>query len=458
MSSLQDRLGLLIAKSRREDKKSPWGAPVPQEADRHALTVQVVDLIFEEAITEKASDIHIEPDPDGYLRVRYRVDGKLYIALIITDQSIAVMARIKIMAGLDTDAISKLKSQDSRCTVHIGNEDYDFRLSTFPTVNGEKMALRLIGKSSDTISLENTGLTNRDLILLTQMIQRKQGLLLVCGPTGSGKTTTLYSLLTKINSPSINVVSIEDPVEYRLPGVNQCDIKTKFDFSFADGLRAILRQDPNIILVGEIRDKETADIALRASMTGHLVLSSIHTNSAIGTIMRLINMGLDPYMVSYALNGTLAQRLVRAICDKCRVPYTLTSAQLNKLNVTYGITPDMLMAARPQAPSSVDREGVVYLTSTKDKEKDTSSQVVLYQGKGCEFCRGTGFHGRVGIFELVSLNEELREAIVHNVSSTQMVEIAARNGTKPLFKDALEKVKKGITTLDEVGSILLERS
>ncbi len=320
------------------------------------------------------------------------------------------------------------------------------------------MALRLIGKSSDTISLENTGLTNRDLILLTQMIQRKQGLLLVCGPTGSGKTTTLYSLLTKINSPSINVVSIEDPVEYRLPGVNQCDIKTKFDFSFADGLRAILRQDPNIILVGEIRDKETADIALRASMTGHLVLSSIHTNSAIGTIMRLINMGLDPYMVSYALNGTLAQRLVRAICDKCRVPYTLTSAQLNKLNVTYGITPDMLMAARPQAPSSVDREGVVYLTSTKDKEKDTSSQVVLYQGKGCEFCRGTGFHGRVGIFELVSLNEELREAIVHNVSSTQMVEIAARNGTKPLFKDALEKVKKGITTLDEVGSILLERS
>lgn len=451
MSELQTRIDELIVQS--ADKKSRWGQSADKTADKNPVTSRVVDLILEQAIIERASDIHIEPDMEG-LRVRYRIDGQLYEVLRLKESDIAILPRIKIMAGLATDTMAKRKSQDGRFHLNIGANAYDFRLSTFPTVNGEKMAIRILSEGAGRLKLENVGLDNQDLAKLLRLMCHKHGILLVTGPTGSGKTSTLYALLNKVNSAQVNIVTLEDPVENQVAGLNQCDIKTKSDFSFAEGLKAILRQDPNIILVGEMRDQETAEIAIRASMTGHLVISSLHANSAIGTVTRLLNMGLDSYMVSYALIGAVAQRLVRTICEQCRTPYTLNAEQIKQLRILFGITPDMLTSKKPETPST--ETGMMYLSAVDEKEADVPS-IVLYKGKGCEYCRGTGYRGRIGIFEVVVFNDEIREAIVRRASTTEITAIAVRNGTRRLAVDALEKVKKGITTFEEVGPILLEK-
>ena len=450
MSELQSRFDALIAQG--GDKKSRWGiSSTDKSTDKNPITSQVVDLILEQAIVERASDIHIEPNLSG-LRVRYRIDGELYETLDFTDPDIAVMQRIKIMSQLPTDTMAKRKSQDGRFNLKIGAENYDFRISTFPTVTGEKMAIRILSESVGQMKLENMGLDSYDLARLTRLMHYKHGLLLVTGPTGSGKTSTLYALLNKVNSPKINIITLEDPVEYQIAGLNQCDIKTKSDFSFAEGLKAILRQDPNIILVGEMRDQETSEIAMRASMTGHLVISSLHANSAIGTVTRLINMGLDPYMVSYSLIGAVAQRLVRMICEHCRAAYTLTPEQVGRLKQIYGVDPQAL-AMSPGKPST---EGdVTYLDYVQDAQPDL--KIVVYKGQGCQYCRGTGYRGRTGIFEIMVLNDELREAVVRGLSSTELAALAIKHGTRTLAVDALEKVKKGVTTLEEISSILLER-
>lgn len=450
MSELQNRFDSLIAQS--GDKKTRWGIPASDKsADKNPITSQVVDLILEQAIVERASDIHIEPDTGG-LRVRYRIDGELYEMLNLKDPDIAVLQRIKIMSQLPTDTMARRKSQDGRFNQKIGAENYDFRISTFPTVQGEKMAIRILSESVGQMKLENMGLDNYDLGRLTRLMQYKHGLLLVTGPTGSGKTSTLYALLNKVNSPKINIITLEDPVEYQIAGLNQCDIKTKSDFNFAEGLKAILRQDPNIILVGEMRDQETAEIAMRASMTGHLVISTLHANSAIGTVNRLINMGLDPYMVSYSLIGAVAQRLVRMICDQCRTAYTLNPEQISRLKQIYGIDPQML-SLNPAKPRN---EGdVTYLDYAQDSAPDL--KIVVYKGQGCQYCRGTGYRGRTGIFEIVVFNDEIREAIVRGASSTELAQLVIKHGTRTLAFDAVEKVKKGVTTLEEVSAILLER-
>ena len=453
MSDIQTRFDALI--NENSDKKNRWGMSSDGKAsDKNPLTSQAVNLIIEQAIVDRASDIHIEPSAEG-LRVRYRIDGQLYEVLRVDDPDIAILPRIKVMAGLATDTMAKRKSQDGRFHMDIGASGFDFRLSTFPTVNGEKMAIRILSEGVGRLKLENTGMDNQDLTRVMRLMHHKHGIILVTGPTGSGKTSTLYALLNKVNSPKMNIVTLEDPVEYQVPGLNQCDIKSKSDFNFAEGLKAILRQDPNIILVGEMRDQETAEIAIRASMTGHLVISSLHANSAIGTVTRLLNMGLDPYMVSYALIGAVAQRLVRTICEQCRTSYSLTQDQLNQLRVLFGITPEMLMAAKP--PEKVNSEaGMMYLSSSQNKATDATS-VVFYKGKGCEHCRGTGYRGRIGIFEIVVFDDDIRDAIVRGASTTEITAIAVRRGTKRLAVDALEKVKKGLTTFDEVGPILLEK-
>ncbi len=450
MSELQNRFDSLIAQS--ADKKNRWGiASSDKSADKNPITSQVVDLILEQAILERASDIHIEPDLSG-LRVRYRIDGELYETLSFKDPDIAVLQRIKIMAQLPTDTMAKRKSLDGRFNQKIGAEHFDFRISTFPTVTGEKMAIRILSESVGQMKLESMGLDPYDLARITRLMHYKHGLLLVTGPTGSGKTSTLYALLNKVNSPKINIITLEDPVEYQITGLNQCDIKTKSDFNFAEGLKAVLRQDPNIILVGEMRDHETAEIAMRASMTGHLVISSLHANSAIGTVTRLINMGLDPYMVSYSLIGAVAQRLVRMICEHCKAAYTLTPEQISRLKQVYGLNPESL-ALNPVKRSAESE--VTYIDYAQEAPGDL--KIVVYKGQGCQYCRGTGYRGRTGIFEIVVFNDDIREAIVRGSSSAELAQTAIKHGTRALATDAIEKVKKGITTLEEISSILLER-
>jgi type IV pilus assembly protein PilB len=455
MSELQNRFDTLLTQA--GGQKSRWGG-AEKTADKNPITSQVVDIILEQAVLDRASDIHIEPEEGENgtgLRVRYRIDGELYPVLSVKDPNLAILPRIKIMAGLATDASGKRKSQDGRFNLHLGASNYDFRLSTFPVVNGEKMAIRILSETVGQMKLESMGLEAQDLARLSKLMQYKHGLLLVTGPTGSGKTSTLYALINKVNSPKINIITLEDPVEYQIPGLNQCDIKTKSDFSFAEGLKAILRQDPNIILVGEMRDRETSEIALRASMTGHLVISSLHANSAIGTIARLINMGLDPYMVSYALIGAVAQRLVRQICDQCRLAYTLTPEQVNRLRNAYGVNVELLTGRRDKAASS--EGGMTYEDAAAEAAGTGGPQVVVYKGAGCHYCRGTGYRGRLGIFEIVVFEDELREAIVRGASGAELTAIAVRHGTRRLAVDALDKVRKGLTTFEEVGPILLEK-
>jgi len=449
MSKLQERFNQLIS-SLSEGGKKGWkfGASAKDE-DMSNLTSNVVNLIIEQGILERASDIHVEPTKE-IVRIRYRVDGQLYEALNVENMTnLNIIPRIKILSGLDTDSASKRKSQDGRFTSKYGANNYDFRVATFPTVEGEKVVIRILDERSGIQRLDVIGLNVDDQKRIERMLKLKSGLVLVCGPTGSGKTTTLYAMLNKINSPINNIVTLEDPVEYKIKGMNQCDIKSRLDFSFADGLKAVLRQDPDIILVGEIRDKETAEIATRAAITGHLVFSSVHANSAIGTVMRLINMGLDQALVSYSMIGAISQRLVRRICDECKVPFSVNYDQLLKLKEIYGINIDLL---RDSGLSSSG--GIQYGDEGVDKSKE--DDVILYKGQGCINCNQTGYKGRASIFEIVYFNQEFRDAILRKASSMELQEIAIKSGTKLLAMDGLEKARQGITSLDEIYPLLIE--
>ncbi len=440
-TSLSERYyGLL---SGAASKKSGWnlGGQAPG-AEQEGLSTKIVDLILEQAVIEGASDIHIEPMEEGQkVRVRYRIDGVLYEKLAIENQPhLSIIPRVKIMASLETDARLIRKPQDGRFSLQIGNDTVDFRISTFPTVLGEKVAVRILYKDTGLFKLDRIGLDAFDLSRLIRLLQYRYGLFLISGPTGSGKTTTLYAILNQLNSPGHNILTLEDPVEYQVNGMNQCDIRKKMDFNFADGLKAALRQDPDVILVGEIRDTETAEITLRASLTGHLVFSTVHTGSAIGTIIRLVNMGLEPYLVSYALIAAISQRLVRKICDHCKESYTMTQEELNRVKMHYKI----------QAQLQKTKEENLY-------NLDQAAKMTFYRGKGCAQCNNTGFKGRIGLFEVVSFNDELRDAIIKGVPSSTLREITVKAGTKLLIMDGLEKAKNGVTTLDEVFSVAFER-
>lgn len=411
------------------------------------LTQQVVNLVIEQAIAQKASDIHIEPIDSDCIRIRYRIDGQLYEVLNIdSSQSQTFLPCLKIMANLETDAMSAKKSQDGRFSQLINDANVDFRVSTFPTIDGEKIAIRILNEDMGLYDLNNIGLDVFDRQQIDKLLQVRSGMILVCGPTGSGKTTTLYALLNKLNSPSRNIVTLEDPVEYKLRGVNQCDIKTKSSFQFADGLKAVLRQDPNVILVGEIRDSQTAEIALRAAITGHLVLSSLHTNSAIGTVLRLTNMGLEDFLVSYALSGAIAQRLVRKICDNCIEKYEMNMEEIRKMHQLYGIAPHIIVAGS-SGPAHPQQEG----------QKIEDQSFIFHRGKGCEECNHTGYNGRIGLYEIVVFGQELREALLRKAPTKEIKEIAVKYGMKSLAKDGLVKVKRGLTTLDEIFPLLVEK-
>ncbi len=383
-----------------------------------APVVRLVNLLIENAIAAEASDIHIEPFEDT-LRLRYRLDGILF------DQESpprrlrdAVTSRIKLMAEMNI--AERRLPQDGRIRVSLPGRRVDIRVSTIPTVHGESIVMRLLDRASVFLPLERLGFAPDTLKRLEGLIVRPHGIILVTGPTGSGKTTTLYGALDKINSPDRKIITIEDPVEYQLKGVNQIPVKPKIGLSFATGLRHIVRQDPDVILVGEVRDLETVEIAIQASLTGHLVFSTLHTNDAPGAIPRLQDMGAEPYLIASVLEAVLAQRLVRRICEGCRVRHAPSAADIEALGVT--------------APPGTQ----------------------LYRGRGCDACRGTGYRGRTGIYELFNITEDVRSLILRRASSREIRRHAVERGMSTLRQDGWAKACEGVTTIEEILRVTQE--
>ncbi len=378
-----------------------------------AAIVKLVNLILSQAVREGTSDIHIEPDEDIF-RVRYRVDGILH-EVLTPPKGLhpMVISRIKILADLDVS--ERRLPQDGRFRIHYDGRDIDVRVNTLPTVQGEKAVLRILDKGKGILRLEDMGFDQDTLLRFRESYRKSEGLVLITGPTGSGKTTTLYAVLNELNSPEKNIVTVENPVEYRLPRINQVQVNPAIGLTFAAGLRAILRQDPDIVLIGEIRDRETAEIAVRASLTGHLVLATLHTNDAPGAIPRLIDMGIDPFLVASSLQAVLAQRLVRRICSHCKIE----------------VKPDPIVWSR-FAP------GYPY------PEKP------LARGKGCRECRKTGYKGRTGLYELLVVTDEIRQAILAGESGDEIARLARKYGLRKLREDGVRKVLEGVTTIDEV--------
>jgi len=388
---------------------------------KKAPIVELVDLIISKAAAYGASDIHLEPD-ETVFRIRYRIDGILQEVMSLSKQlESAVISRIKIMANLDI--AEKRVPQDGRVKFQLPDRNIDLRVSTFPTVLGEKGVIRLLERSSILIDLDKLGFEPDVHYKFNNAIMKPNGIILVTGPTGSGKSTTLYAALDKINSMDKNIVTIEDPVEYRMPVINQSQINPKAGYDFANGLRSILRQDPDIIMVGEIRDYETAEIAIRAALTGHLVLSTLHTNDACGAFIRLVDMGVEPFLVASSVICVMAQRLVRIICENCKVNYIPERYLIEKLKGSLINIPEELRGAK----------------------------IKFYKGEGCEACKKFGYKGRTCINEIVIPNEEIKSYIVNKAPTSTIKKLAREKyGMRTLREDGILKVLKGITTIDEV--------
>jgi type II secretion system protein E len=378
-----------------------------------APVVRLVNLLIENAIKAGASDIHIEPFEDN-LRVRYRIDGVLFDAETPPRRlRAAVTSRIKIMAELNI--AERRLPQDGRIRMGLEGRRLDIRVSTIPTIHGESIVMRILDRAAILLPLEKLGFDARSRRQIERIINLPHGMLLVTGPTGSGKTTTLYAALDKINSPGKKIITVEDPVEYQLRGVNQIHVKPKIGLTFAAGLRHIVRQDPDVIMVGEIRDLETADIAIHAALTGHLVFSALHTNDAPGALTRLLDMGVEPYLAASVLEGVLAQRLVRMICTGCRTPYTPEPKELRAMGVE-------------RVPAGVE----------------------VSRGQGCGDCRGTGYRGRTGIYEFMPMTEELRSLTLRKVPGHELRQRAVAAGMTSLRQDGWQKCCLGVTTVEEI--------
>jgi type IV pilus assembly protein PilB len=391
---------------------------------REEKVAEIVSHILDFAMRARASDVHIEPQ-EKTTRVRYRIDGILQEKLTIPKGlNESLVSRIKILSGMKID--EKRIPQDGRFNFKAGENEVDLRVSTLPTSWGEKVVMRLLKKSGGVPELTELGLRGRGLKNLEDAILRPHGIILICGPTGSGKTTTLYSLISKINVPKVNIVTLEDPVEYKIPGVNQVQVNPAAGLTFASGLRAFLRQDPNIILVGEIRDKETTDLAIQASLTGHLVFSTLHTNDAAGALPRLLDMGAEPYLLASSMTAIVAQRVVRKIHDKCKQAYT----------------PDPKVVA--------EIKGVLGNLWPGD------SKGVFYRGKGDADCGGTGYLGRVGIFEVLPVTEKISRLILERAAASEIEKQAREEGMITLKQDGYLKVIEGITSAEEVLRVAQE--
>jgi general secretion pathway protein E len=406
-----------------------------------APIIQWVNSLFSQAARERASDIHIEPE-EREVVVRYRIDGEMYVAKRAPKQHMAaIMARVKIMAQLNI--AEKRLPQDGRITLKIAGNSVDIRVSTIPTSRGESIVMRLLQKTAVLLSLEELGFGPREFGLMDQLIRRPDGILLVTGPTGSGKTTTLYACLNRINEPTRKILTAEDPVEYEIGGIRQLHVKPGIGLTFANALRAFLRQDPDVILVGEIRDKETAEIAVQASLTGHLVLSTVHTNDAAGAVTRLVEMGVEPFLVRSSIIGILAQRLVRVLCSACKEPYQPSEYELSQLGLD---RKSLRWKAERQVSSRYLPHGVDY----RYVGQDLPDVVWFYRPKGCSECNGHGFIGRRGIYELLVVDDQVGSLILENADSTSIKRAAANAGMDSLRDDGARKVLAGMTTVEEV--------
>jgi general secretion pathway protein E/type IV pilus assembly protein PilB len=383
-------------------------------AAQDASIIRFVNQILAEALETRATDVHVEPFEEQ-LRIRYRVDGVLVEANIpaqVRKYHAAIVSRLKILSHLDI--AEKRLPQDGRIRLRVAGREIDLRVSVIPMIHGEAVVLRILDRGDAMLGLEHLGMSKRDNTVWTHVLDLPHGIILVTGPTGSGKTTTLYAALSKINNTDLKIVTIEDPVEYQLRGINQIQVNTKSGLTFGSGLRAILRHDPDVVLIGEIRDKETAEIAVQASLTGHLVFSTLHTNDAPGATTRLIDMGVEPYLVSSSVELIMAQRLVRLICKNCKAP--APESDVEHLRNVYG----------DELPE------------------------VLYRGGGCRNCQGTGYRGRQGVFEIMPMTDEIRALVVERAPVTQVRKIAMQQGMSSLRSDGWRLVREGRTTIDEV--------
>lgn len=397
----------------RADKEEEVSIEQLRELSEEAPIIKLANLIISRAIADGASDMHIEPQKEQ-VRVRYRIDGIMHDAMTVPKRAQAsLVSRLKIMA--DMDIAEKRAPQDGRISARINDRDFDFRVSTLPSVYGEKIVMRVLDKSSIHVGLNKLGLLPHAQEMFESIITRAYGIILVTGPTGSGKSTSLYSALAKLNTGEKNILTLEDPVEYELEGITQTQINVKAGLSFASGLRTMLRQDPDIIMVGEIRDHETGVIAMEAALTGHLVLSTLHTNDAPGAVTRLLDMGLEPFLIASGVIGIMAQRLLRTICPKCKESYNPPTDAIKRLGI--------------QLPPG--------------------QSITFHRGKGCQHCKGCGYKGRIGIYELMPVSDQIRDLILARASSYALKECAVEQGMKTLRDDAMEKILLGMTTLEE---------
>lgn len=389
-----------------------------REAEQ-APIIRLANALIQQAIADRASDIHVEPQQRG-VRVRYRIDGVLHEMMTIPKNLQApLLSRYKIMAEMNI--AERRLPQDGRIEIRSVGKDYDLRVSSIPTPWGEKIVMRILDKTSILLGLEKLGFTEENMVEVDELTAQPNGMFLSTGPTGAGKTTTQYSVLNKLNSIERNIITIEDPVEYQLAGVNQVQVNRKAGLSFGNALRHFLRQDPDIIMVGEMRDLETAEIAIEASLTGHLVLSTLHTNDSPSAVVRMTDMGVEPYLISATVIGVLAQRLARKICADCKEPYEVHEGDLRRFGF---------------------------------KVENPDNTVTLYRGRGCDSCKFTGFRGRLGIYELMRTNSEIAELIVRRAPLVDIKEAAKANGMKELREDGLIKILNGITTPEEVMRVV----
>lgn len=416
--------GLLDKAQESEEVQTSAKIEDVEEMAQDASIVRFVNQIIREAIDDRATDIHFEPMEDD-LRIRYRIDGMLYEAAIppaIKRFQSAILSRLKIMA--DMNIAERRLPQDGKIKIKAGSVDFDLRVSSVPTPYGESIVVRLLSRDSEFINLERLGLSKRNLTLFRRMISKPHGIVLVTGPTGSGKSTTLYAALTEINDLSTKIITIEDPIEYRIAGVTQMQVNPPIGLTFSRCLRAIVRQDPDIIMVGETRDTETAEIAIQSALTGHMVFTTLHTNDACGAVTRLLDMRVEPFLVSSSVEGMIAQRLVRLLCPECKMPFKPTAIQLRQFNLA--------------------------------GEEADITDLTLYRSRGCESCRYTGFRGRTAIYEIVPVNESLRRMIVERRPATELRVEAIRAGMHPLRQDGWGKVRAGLTTIEEVLRVTQE--
>lgn len=419
----------------RFDKLLKGALKDPSKIESLEDASKIVDTIIAFAYQHKASDVHIEPQKENVL-VRYRIDGMLHdIVELPKEIQDLIITRIKVLSNLRTD--EHRASQDGRFKVDFENVEVTLRVSILPVYDGEKVVLRLLISRQKALTLEDLGYSEWNRSVIEDNMKKTHGMLLVTGPTGSGKTTTLYTILQMLNQREVNISTIEDPVEYRLVGINQIQVNPKTNLTFAAGLRSILRQDPDIVMVGEIRDEETASIAINAALTGHLVLATLHTNDAATTLPRLLEMGAENFLVASTVNTVVAQRLVRKICEKCKVSYASSKKEFENL-----------CQANKIDFSVLEKNGLVKL--------DAQGNLTLYKGEGCERCGSTGFEGRTCIAEVINVSEVIRRAILENATPEEILNKAREEGTRMMFEDGLEKVLAGNTTLEEVLRVIKE--